>query len=162
MRVPNAMLGDLGVILQAALVACGDEDAVALSNNVPHQRGIEAEVYKAKVATWMRRAMALLSTRLDEIPAEGAAVNRKEAGRRLHAASLLGINAVLADPVLSPLIPESERQNIEDGLRSFDEVWEAVEHGLAGEQICPECGTAMLVMFTSAECPACGARPVQS
>ena len=157
MKLPDSDMATLAVLLQGCLRACGED----LANDVPWQHAADPNEHRKRIAAWMRRAMALLSTRLDEIP-EGLTVDRREASRRLHDASLLGINAILADPVLSPLIPESERQDIEDGLRSFDEVWNAVERGLAGEQPCPECGTTMQVMFTSAECPACGTRMAQS
>jgi len=161
--MPDFMIGDLAVCLQVALISCDDDGARVLAEDVPWQRYADVTAHRQRLAAWMRRAMAMLATRLDEIP-EGTAIDGKEVNRRLHDAALMGIQTVLADPVLSPLIPADDRQDIEEGLRSMDEVMEAVERGMAGggEMICPECGGIMAVLFTSIECPSCGAQPVRS
>lgn len=162
MIVKDFMMADLAVILQGVLLSCDDSEAEALADAVPYMRALGMEERRRQVADWMRKVFAFLAGRLDELP-EDPAIDAKEITRREYNASGMGIAAVLADPVLRPILLEEDRKLAEDGLMSMDEVMDAVHRGMVGkEMLCPECRTPMMVMFTSIECPACGARSARS
>lgn len=161
MKIQDHMLGDLAVILQGALISCGDEAAIRMSEDVPWQRYSEMHAHRNRLVAWVRRAMAFLLGRMNE-PPEVTAIAGKEITRRMYDIAGFGVAAMLMDPVLSPLMSENDRQAAEDGLLSVEDMMDAVSRGMASHAFCPACGAQMMALFSSVECPNCGTDPVKS
>lgn len=153
MRIQDFMLGDLAVILQGALISCGDEAAIRMSEDVPWQRYSEMTAHRDRLVAWVRRAMALLLGRMGKVPEEP--IGGEEILCRMYDISRFGVAAVLADPVLSPLLSDDDRKDAAAGILSVDEMMDVVSRKMADRNLCPACGAQMLSLFHTVECPNC-------